>query len=214
MESFTSVTGTAVPFMRINIDTDQITPGPEILRGRADGYRSSLFARWRYLDMDKRIPDPDFILNREPWKDAAILLADRNFGCGSSRESAPQALRAFGFRSVIAPSFGGIFFNNSFRNGLLPVELPIEDVRRLAEQVEASGGKARLTVDLEAQRVTGPDGATYAFRAPSVLREMLLAGVDEIDLTLSRAIEIAAFRDQDRAERPWAYKPSRAGQAH
>lgn len=214
MESFTSVTGSAVPFMRINIDTDQITPGPEILRGRADGYRSSLFARWRYLDMDKRTPDPDFILNREPWKHAAILLADRNFGCGSSRESAPQALRAFGFRSVIAPSFGGIFFNNSFRNGLLPVELPIEDVRHLADQVEASGGKARLTVDLEAQKVTGPDRGTYVFRAPSVLREMLLAGVDEIDLTLSRAAEIAAFRNQDQAERPWAYRPRRAGRAH
>jgi 3-isopropylmalate/(R)-2-methylmalate dehydratase small subunit len=115
---------------------------------------------------------------------------------------------------VIAPSFGGIFFNNSFRNGLLPVELPIEDVRSLADQVEASGGKAVLTVDLEAQKVTGPDRGTYVFRAPSVLREMLLAGVDEIDLTLSRATEIVAFRNQDQPERPWAYRPRRTGQAH
>jgi 3-isopropylmalate/(R)-2-methylmalate dehydratase small subunit len=203
MESFTRVTGLAVPMLRVNIDTDQITPGKELLRGEKDGWAATLFAGWRYLG--DREPNPDFILNREPWSRAEILLADRNFGCGSSRETAPKALRAWGFRAVIAPSFGGIFFNNSFRNGLVPVELPIDIVRRLAEAAEADPERARVTVDLESQEVTAPDGTTFAFRTPEVLRQMLLAGVDEIDLTLSRAVEIDAFRSRDRTARPWAY---------
>ena len=205
MESFRKVTGTAAPFMRINIDTDQITPGKELIRAHREGHAASLFANWRYIG--DREPNPDFILNREPWKHAKILLADRNFGCGSSRESAPKALREFGFRAVIAPSFGGIFFNNSFRNGLLPVELPIEQVRALADVSEQSGGRAEITVDLENETVTAPGGEVLRFRSPRVLREMLLAGVDEIDLTLSRGGEIAAFRAADNARRPWAYAP-------
>ena len=120
MESLVRITGTAAPFMRINIDTDQIVPGKELIRVRTEGYAPSLFAYWRYLG--EREPNPDFILNQEPWRHAVILLADRNFGCGSSREAAPRALREFGFRVAIAPSFGGIFYNNAFRNGLLPVE--------------------------------------------------------------------------------------------
>jgi 3-isopropylmalate/(R)-2-methylmalate dehydratase small subunit len=203
MESFTRVTGIAVPMLRINIDTDQITPGKELVRAASEGYEPSLFAYWRYIG--DREPNPDFILNREPWKNGKILLADRNFGCGSSRESAPKALREWGFRAVIAPSFGGIFFNNSFRNGLLPVELPIEQVREIAGQMEAAEGNAQVTVDLEQERVTAPDGQIFAFRTPAVLRQMLLNGVDEIDLTLSRAAEISAFRETDRAKRPWAY---------
>ncbi len=134
-----------------------------------------------------------------------MLLADRNFGCGSSRERAPKALREFGFRAVLAPSFGGIFFNNCYRNGIVPVELPIEQVRRIAAEVEASGGTGEVTVDLEAQAVTSPRGARFAFEAPATLRQMLLQGLDEIALTLARGEEIERFRAKDRARRPWAY---------
>jgi len=203
VESFTKVSGIAVPFMRINIDTDQITPGKELVRMRTEGYADSLFASWRYIG--DRDPNPAFILNREPWSQATILLADRNFGCGSSRESAPKALREYGFRAVIAPSFGGIFFGNSFRNGLLPVELPIEQVRVLARQMEEAQGNARVTVDLEAETVTAPGGEVFTFTAPPVLRQMLLKGVDEVSLTLERASEIAAWRSADQVRRPWAY---------
>ncbi|HMS78848.1 MAG TPA: 3-isopropylmalate dehydratase small subunit [Burkholderiaceae bacterium] len=200
--------GIAVPLLQINIDTDQIIPGPEIMRSTDESYArwgTGLFANQRYLDLATHAPDPGFILNREPWSRGTILLADRNFGCGSSREPAPKALRGFGFRVVIAPSFGGIFFGNSFRNGLLPVELPIEQVRVLAAQMEAAGGRAEVEVDLEAQTVTAPDGTRFAFESPPVLRQMLLQGVDEIGLTLSRAAQIDAWRERDRQRRPWAY---------
>lgn len=203
MESLVRVRGIAVAMMRINIDTDQITPGKELIRVHREGYAASLFANLRYLG--DRTPNPEFVLNREPWCRGRILLADRNFGCGSSRESAPKALREWGFRAVIAPSFGGIFFNNSFRNGLLPLELPIEQVRAIADQMEAAGGNAEVEVDLETQTVAAPDGTTFAFASPKVLREMLLRGVDEIDVTLSHAAQIEAYREQDRQRRPWAY---------
>jgi 3-isopropylmalate/(R)-2-methylmalate dehydratase small subunit len=208
MEPLVRVRGIAVPLLQINIDTDQIIPGPEIMRSTDESYArwgTGLFANQRYLDLATHAPNPDFILNREPWSRGTILLADRNFGCGSSREPAPKALRGFGFRVVIAPSFGGIFFGNSFRNGLLPVELPIEQVRVLAGQMETAGGHAEVEVDLEAQVVTAPDGARFAFESPPVLRQMLLRGVDEIDLTLSRAVQIDAWRERDRQRRPWAY---------
>jgi len=203
MESFTKVTGIALPFMRVNVDTDQIIPGPELIRSLREGCGPSLFARLRYIK--DREPNQDFILNQEPWRRSTILLADRNFGCGSSREGAPKALREYGFRAVLAPSFGGIFFGNSFRNGLLPVELPIEQVREIAQQMEAAKGKAEVTVDLESQTVRAPDGKTFGFHSPAVLRAMLLQGVDEIDLTLSRAAEIDAYRTSDQGRRPWAY---------
>ena len=208
MERFTKTRGIAVPMMRINIDTDQITPGRELIRVHREGYAASLFSNLRYVG--DRTPDPAFILNREPWSRGTILLADRNFGCGSSREPAPKALRGFGFRVVIAPSFGGIFFGNSFRNGLLPVELPIEQVRVLAAQMEAAGGQAEVEVDLEAQTVTAPDGTRFAFRSPPALRRMLLDGLDEVGATLARGPEIAAFRARDRDRRPWAYAPGSA----
>ena len=208
MERFVRTRGIAVPMMRINIDTDQITPGRELIRVHREGYAASLFANLRYIG--DRTPDPAFILNQEPWSGATILLADRNFGCGSSRESAPRALREYGFRAVIAPSFGGIFHGNSFRNGLLPVELPIEQVRVLADQMQAAGGHAEVEVDLEQQAVTAPDGTRFGFTTPPALRRMLLEGLDEIGLTLSRAAQIDAFRTHDRARRPWAYRPGAA----
>lgn len=208
MERFTQVRGIAVPMLRINIDTDQITPGRELIRVHREGYAASLFSNLRYIG--DRTPNPDFILNREPWSRGTILLADRNFGCGSSREPAPRALRGFGFRVVIAPSFGGIFFSNCFRNGLLPVELPIGPVRVLADQMEAADGHAEVEVDLAAQTVTAPDGTRFAFETPPALRRMLLEGIDEIGATLSMSEAIGAFRHRDRARRPWVYAPGGA----
>jgi 3-isopropylmalate/(R)-2-methylmalate dehydratase small subunit len=205
MEQLVEVTGIAAPLLRINIDTDQIIPGREIMRGSREGYGPGLFGYWRYIE--DRTPNPDFILNQEPWKHATILLADRNFGCGSSREPAPKSLRGFGFRAVIAPSFGGIFFNNSFRNGLLPVELPIEQVRLIAEQMEESRGNARVTVDLENQTVTAPHGQVFTFKTPALLRRMLLEGLDEIAVTLTMSKQIETYRSVDAAKRPWAYRP-------
>jgi 3-isopropylmalate/(R)-2-methylmalate dehydratase small subunit len=203
MEALTRVTGIAAPLLRINIDTDQIIPALFLGGTDAKGYGAHLFNGWRFLADGS--PNPDFILNREPYTKAQVLLADRNFGCGSSRERAPKALREFGFRAVIAPSFGGIFFNNCYRNGIVPVELPIENVREIAAEVEAAGGNAQVTVDLEKQIVTSPGGTEYSFTAPETLRQMLLLGVDEISLTLGRLDEIEAFRKQDRKRRPWAY---------
>ena len=203
MEQLVKITGIAVPILRINIDTDQIIPVREMVSTVTDDYGPGLFANWRYSKA--REPNPDFILNQEPWRRATILLADRNFGCGSSRELAPKALRHYGFRAVLAPSFGGIFFNNCFRNGLVPVELDIAHVKAIADQMTASGGKAQVTVDLENQTVTAPDGKVLSFRSPPLMRRMLLEGLDEIELTLSRGPEIGGFRDGDRRKRPWAY---------
>ena len=208
MEKLVSVSAIAAPMMRINIDTDQIIPARYLVRASEKGVGEGLFADWRTRADGK--PDPDFILNREPYARAEIILADRNFGCGSSREGAPRALRERGFRAVIAPSFGGIFFNNCYRNGVLPVELPIEHVREIVAAVEETQGQGRVTVDLEHETVTSPSGKTYAFRSPPLLRSMLLAGVDEVEMTLGRAKEISAFRERDRRQRPWAYTPKSA----
>ena len=212
MEQLVKVSGVAAPLMRINVDTDQIIPGPEIMASVDESYGrwgTGLFANWRYSDGagGAHTPNPDFILNREPYRRAVILLADRNFGCGSSREPAPKALRGFGFRAVIAPSFGGIFFNNCFRNGVLPVELPIEAVQELARQVELSQGQGNVGVDLASQRVSAPDGQQWAFKTPPTMRRMLLEGLDEIGATLARSAEIEGFRVRDRGRRPWAYGP-------
>ncbi len=203
MEQFVRITGIAAPIMRINVDTDQIIPSRFLVRISEEGLGEGLFANWRHRPDGS--PDPDFILNREPWTRAQILLADRNFGCGSSREAAPKALRQRGFRAVIAPSFGGIFYGNCFRNGIVPAELPIETVRSLAEQVERSGGQGMVAVDLAALEVTAPDRTVFPFHVPTLMRRMLLEGLDEVALTLTQAPAIAAFRAADATKRPWAY---------
>lgn len=208
LEQFVRVTGTAVPIMQINIDTDQIAPSRELIRVRTEGYDLGLFSTRRYTDPDKRIENPDFILNQEPWRHAQILVTDRNFGCGSSREAAAALIRGFGFRAVIAPSFGGIFYNNCFRNGVVPVILPDERVHRLAARIEAGGGHDEMTVDLETCEVTDPDGEVDRFQVPANGRQMLLEGLDEIDLTLRRSAEIDNFRARDRARRAWAWRPA------
>jgi 3-isopropylmalate/(R)-2-methylmalate dehydratase small subunit len=209
MEKLERLAAVAAPLMRINVDTDQIIPARFLVRSTERGVGEGLFAGWR-LRKDGT-PDPEFILNREPYTRAEILLADRNFGCGSSREGAPKALRERGFRAVIAPTFGGIFFNNCFRNGIIPVELPIEQVRCIADQVEASQGGGKVVVDLEAETVTAPEGQVFKFKAPAMLRDMLLKGLDEISVTLQRSSEIAAFRKSDSGKRPWAYRPGLTG---
>ncbi len=209
MEALRQVTGVAAPMMRINIDTDQIIPTFFLGGTDAKGYGAHLFHRWRFLE-DGR-PNGDFILNQPPYDRAQVLLADRNFGCGSSRERAPKALREFGFRAVIAPSFGGIFFNNCYRNGIVPVELPVEDVRSIVAEVEALSGHGEVTVDLDALTVTSPGGTRFTFTAPGNLRQMLLEGMDEIALTLGQGDAIDAFRERDRARRPWAYEVPAVG---
>jgi 3-isopropylmalate/(R)-2-methylmalate dehydratase small subunit len=203
MEQFTSISGIAAPLMQINIDTDQIIPARYLGGTDAKGYGAHLFANWRFLPDGS--PDPAFILNQEPYSRAAVLLADRNFGCGSSRERAPKALREFGIRSIIAPSFGGIFYNNCFRNGIVPVNLPIEQVREILAVVEAGNGLANIAVDLDSRTVSLPDGRRFDFEVPEMLRQMLLLGVDEIDQTKARKAEIDRFREGDRARRPWIY---------
>jgi 3-isopropylmalate/(R)-2-methylmalate dehydratase small subunit len=203
MESFDRLSAGAVPLMRINIDTDQIIPTRFLLRTTTAGLGEVLFADWRLLA--DGTPNSDFILNRAPWTEARIMLADRNFGCGSSREEAPRALRQAGFRAVIAPSFGEIFFGNCFRNGLLPVRLDADALGLIVAQVEASGGNAQVGVDLVTEQVTAPGGETFPFSTPALLRQMLLEGLDETDLTLGLAQQIAAFRESDARRRPWAY---------
>jgi 3-isopropylmalate/(R)-2-methylmalate dehydratase small subunit len=203
MEQFMAVSGIAAPMMQINIDTDQIIPALYLGGPDAKGYGAHLFANWRFLSDGK--PNPDFILNCAPYDRAEILLAGRNFGCGSSRERAPKALREFGFRAVIAPSFGGIFFNNCFRNGLLPVVLPVEQVDRLVDAVQSGDKRTKVTVDLRSKVVSLDADTHFPFDVPETLRQMLLMGVDEIDQTLSHRSEIDAFRARDRGRRPWAY---------
>jgi 3-isopropylmalate/(R)-2-methylmalate dehydratase small subunit len=202
MERFVRLRGLAAPLLRPNIDTDVIIPSREITSPAREGYGDKLFASWRYLEPDRR-PDPSFVLNRAPFDRAQILIAGENFGCGSSREMAVWAIRQFGFRCVIAPSFGAIFRANCYRNGVLPVALPQTTVEALAHAAES--GALELEVDLEACEVRAPDGRTYRFDAPGPEREMMLAGLDEIGLTLARSDAIAAFQARDRERRPWIW---------
>jgi len=170
-----------------------------------EGLAEGLFAGWRYLSPGGREEDPGFVLNREPYRRARILLSGVNFGCGSSREHAVWALHEWGIRSIIAPSFGSIFQGNCVRNGIVPVVLGNGVVESLARQVEADPAGNQVTVDLENLVVTAPDGTRHPFPLPDADREMLLEGLDSIAVTLKRDAEILAFRDRDRVQRPWIY---------
>jgi 3-isopropylmalate/(R)-2-methylmalate dehydratase small subunit len=203
MEAFVRLTALGAPLMRANIDTDQIIPTRFLARLSDHGVGEGLFAEWRRLPDGS--PDPDFVLNRSPWDQAQILVAGPNFGCGSSREAAPRALRECGFRAIIAAGFGDIFYGNCFRNGILPVRLPEAVVEGLAQGLTDGVAGRLLTVDLAGELAGVPGGAMHAFRTPPLLRRMLLEGLDEIALTLTRAERIATFREGDRARRPWAY---------
>jgi 3-isopropylmalate/(R)-2-methylmalate dehydratase small subunit len=202
MEQFVRLTALAAPLMRPNVDTDVIIPSREITSPSREGFGEKLFASWRHLEPGRR-PNPDFVLNRAPFDRAQILIAGENFGCGSSREMAVWAIRQFGFRCVIAPSFGAIFQASCYRNGVLPVVLPKADVEALGRDAEP--GTLELEVDLEACTVTAAGSRTFRFEVGKPERAMLLAGLDAIGLTLERRNEILAFQSRDRALRPWIW---------
>ena len=205
MEKFVHLTAVAAPLMRVNIDTDVIIPSREIKGVSKVGLSGGMFANWRYTDPAKRVENPDFILNRAPTRHAHILIAGSNFGCGSSREHAVWAMAEYGFRAVVAPSFGAIYYGNCVRNGILPVRLPEDQVNALAAWVEADPAKNLITIDLPQQIVTGPPQMRYTFEIAPGDKEMLLEGLDPIGVTLKREPQIAAFEAKDRAARPWVY---------
>lgn len=209
MEKFTRLTAIAAPLLRINIDTDAIIPSREMKRVSRQGLSEGLFAGWRYQNPGSRAENPEFILNREPYRKAQILLSGLNFGCGSSREHAVWALHEWGIRAIIAPSFGSIFQGNCVRNGIVPVILDNAVVEALAKKIEADPDKFRVTVDLTTCVVSTPDGGSCPFNIPAADREMLLEGLDSIAVTLKRDAEILTYRDRDRLRRPWIYLPQR-----
>ncbi len=212
MEKFITLNGLVAPLDRANVDTDQIIPKQFLKSIRRSGFGPNLFDSWRYLDvgepgMDRasRPINPDFVLNQPRYRGASILLARANFGCGSSREHAPWALLDYGFRCVIAPSFGDIFFNNCFKNGLLPIVLRDAEVDRLFSDVAAFPG-FRLNVDLSQQTVSYPDSSrSLRFEIDAFRKHCLLNGLDDIGLTLRHADEIRAFEARRRAEQPWLF---------
>jgi 3-isopropylmalate/(R)-2-methylmalate dehydratase small subunit len=202
MEPFRKLTGIGAPLRMINVDTDKIIPKQFLKTIKRTGLGRHLFNDMRYRPDGGEIPD--FVLNRAPYRNTEILIAGENFGCGSSREHAPWALLDFGIRCVIAPSFADIFYNNCFKNGVLPVTLPKEQVEALLEQAER-GANARFTVDLEACRITAPDGAGFDFEIDPFRRRCLLEGLDDIGLTLEGAGEIDRFEDGQKHTQPWLY---------
>ncbi len=211
MEKFERLDGLVVPLDRANVDTDAIIPKQFLKSVQRSGFGPNLFDEWRYLDhgepgMDpaSRRPNPDFVLNQPRYQGASILLARDNFGCGSSREHAVWALLDYGIRVVIAPSFADIFYSNCFKNGVLPITLDAATVDRLFRSVEAQPGY-RLIVDLVRQRITLPDGEEIAFEIDAFRRDCLLAGLDEIGLTLQHADEIRAYEERRRREAPWLF---------
>jgi 3-isopropylmalate/(R)-2-methylmalate dehydratase small subunit len=211
MEKFTRLEGLVAPLDRANVDTDAIIPKQFLKSIKRSGFGPNLFDAWRYLDhgepgMDnsKRPLNPDFVLNQPRYRGARILLARENFGCGSSREHAAWALMDFGFRAVIAPSYADIFFNNSFKNGLLPVVLPAAAVDGLFGETAATTGYS-LTIELEKQTVTTPSGQSFRFEIDAFRKHCLLNGLDEIGLTLQHAAEIRAFEAKHRAAQPWLF---------
>ncbi len=209
MQKFTVHKGLVAPMDRENVDTDAIIPKQFLKSIRKTGFGQNLFDEWRYLDAgfpgqdpNSRKPNPDFVLNQTRYKNASILLARKNFGCGSSREHAPWALDQYGFRAIIAPSYADIFFNNSFKNGLLPIVMGEAQVNLLFDETAAFPGYG-LTVDLLRQRIVKPDGEELAFEVQPFRKYCLLNGFDDIGLTLRHADKIKLFETQRLAEKPW-----------
>ena len=205
MQKFTVLEAIAAPLMAINIDTDVIIPSREMKRVSKEGLSDGMFANWRYTEPGGREENPEFILNREPYRQAQILLSGDNFGCGSSREHAVWALAEWGIRAIITPGFGNIFYGNCVRNGILPVTLDNQVVEDLAAQVETDPVNNKIKVDLTTCTVTAPDGSAHRFEIAPADQEMLLEGLDAIAVTQRRDAEILAFQDQDREKRPWIY---------
>lgn len=211
MKAFTQHTGLVAPLDRANVDTDQIIPKQFLKSIKRTGFGPNLFDEWRYLDEgypgqdnSQRPINKEFVLNQERYQGASVLLAQENFGCGSSREHAPWALDEYGFRCVIAPSFADIFYNNSFKNGLLPIVLEQAEVDALFELVFANPGY-QITVDLETQTVTRADGVSYAFEVDAFRKHCLLNGLDDIGLTLQDQEAIKTFESKHQAAQPWLF---------
>jgi len=209
VQKFGTVKGLVAPIDRENVDTDAIIPKQFLKSIRKTGFGQNLFDEWRYLDAGypgqdpaSRQPNPDFVLNQQRYQGASILLARKNFGCGSSREHAPWALDQFGFRAIIAPSYADIFFNNSFKNGLLPIVLPDAQVAALFNELAAFPGYS-LTIDLERQRIVKPDGQELPFEVQAFRKYCLLNGFDDIGLTLRHADKIRAFEAERLTQKPW-----------
>ena len=200
MDKFETLTGVAAPLPLINIDTDMIIPKQFLKTIKRSGLGVNLFDEMRFDDDGKEIPD--FVLNQPAYRNAEIIVAGDNFGCGSSREHAPWALLDFGIRAVIAPSFADIFYNNCFKNGILPIALPQEQVDVIMQEAQ-KGENARITVNLEEQTVTITDGTAFAFDVDSFKKHCLLEGLDDIGLTMEKAASIDAFEAQASQARPW-----------
>ncbi len=209
MDKFTLHKGLVAPMDRENVDTDAIIPKQFLKSIKRTGFGPNLFDEWRYLDHGEpgqdpasRRPNPDFVLNQPRFQGASILIARQNFGCGSSREHAPWALQQYGFRAILAPSFADIFFNNCFKNGLLPIVMPESAMSQLFDEVKAFPGY-QLVVDLPRQVVVKPDGAEIPFDIEPFRKECLLGGLDEIGLTLQHSDKIRAFEAARIAAKPW-----------
>ena len=202
MQKFTTLRGIAAPLPMINVDTDMIIPKQFLKTIKRTGLGKNLFDELRY-EVDGR-EKPEFVLNQPAYRKAEILVAGENFGCGSSREHAPWALLDFGIRCIIAPSFADIFYNNCFKNGILPIALPQAEVDKLMDDAER-GSNAIITVDLERQEITGPDGGRIRFDIDPFRKHCLLNGLDDIGLTLEKAPDIDAFEARDRQARPWMW---------
>jgi 3-isopropylmalate/(R)-2-methylmalate dehydratase small subunit len=202
MRKFTKLTGIAAPLPVVNCDTDRIIPARFLKAIKRTGLGVGLFDGMRYLADGKE--NPDFVLNKEPYRKSEILIAYENFGCGSSREHAPWALVDFGIRCIIAPSFADIFHTNCFKNGMLPIVLPQEQVEQLMEDAKM-GANAKLTVDLEKQEIVRPNGEKISFKIGEFQRHCLLEGLDDIGLTLQKAGKIDKFEGGQKAEQPWLY---------
>ena len=200
MQKFTVLEGVAAPLKMINVDTDMIIPKQYLKTVKRTGLGKGLFSELRYRDDGSE--NPDFVLNKPAYRGAKILVADDNFGCGSSREHAPWALLDFGIRCVISTQFGDIFYNNCFKNGVLPVRVSPEDLEKLFDDADR-GANATLTVDLEKQEIRGPDGGVVRFEIDSHRKRCLLNGLDDIGLTMEKAPKIASFEDKARTARPW-----------
>lgn len=212
MEKFESLTGVVMPLDRPNVDTDAIIPKQFLKSIKRSGFGPNLFDAWRYLDQGEpgkdnigRPLNPDFVLNQPRYQGAQVLLARENFGCGSSREHAPWALLDYGFRVIIAPSFADIFYNNCFKNGILPIVLNPDEVEQLFKQVEAEEGYL-LTVDLAAQSISKPDGEVLQFEIDEFRKHRLLNGLDDIGLTLQYVDEIRAYEKKRQQEAPWLFQ--------
>jgi 3-isopropylmalate/(R)-2-methylmalate dehydratase small subunit len=211
VDKFETFSGLVMPLDRANVDTDAIIPKQFLKSVRRTGFGPNLFDEWRYLDHgepdqdnSRRPLNPEFVLNEPRYAGARILLARDNFGCGSSREHAVWALQDYGFRVVIAPSFADIFYNNCFKNGVLPIRLGADEVDRLFQQVQAAPDY-RLTVDLQAQTVTTPGGEAYGFEVDAFRKHCLLNGLDDIALTLQHADDISSYEERRRREAPWLF---------